>query len=218
MGSKDPYFTVAAVGAQLWTATVLVPWQWPKWFGYKFSCWHAWEGMFCKYEVTYCSMKLLKSVFLKNLVMKNIANKVHKLHLAYLTKQISAHSNLSYLWLWRTQRNWQDAGHYWVASCLVQEWKTVLGLFKRRSTLCFHKFFALFKKPFVLFGMKQWVQQLDVQKNAPFYSLLILLADNFKHFLWLCYKKFWFFSCIHLPCITYGSAASWAALLQAFSI
>lgn len=117
MGSKDPYFTVAAVGAQLWTATVLVPWQWPKWFGYKFSCWHAWEGMFCKYEVTYCSMKLLKSVFFKNLVMKNIANKVHKLHLAYLTKQISAHSNLSYLWLWRTQRNWQDAGHCPLLGC-----------------------------------------------------------------------------------------------------
>lgn len=37
MGSKESYFTLAAAGAQLWTATVRVPWQWPKLFGYKFS-------------------------------------------------------------------------------------------------------------------------------------------------------------------------------------
>lgn len=34
--------------------------------GINFHCWHAWEGMFCNYEVTYSSMKLFKSVFKKS--------------------------------------------------------------------------------------------------------------------------------------------------------
>lgn len=155
MGSKEPYFTLAAVGAQWWTATVPVPWQWPKWFGYKFLCWHAWEGMFCKYEVTYSSMKLFKSVFL-NLVMNNMGNKAHKvLHLAYLTKKTANFSPLKFVTLVAMEGSKQLAGCWtlsiWLPSLGCQLSSTRVGnspwpLQKKvRSILCFHNFFALFK-------------------------------------------------------------------------
>lgn len=92
--------------------------------------------------------------FLKNLVIKNIVNKVHKLHLAYLTKKTANFSPLKIVTLVTMEDSKQLAGCWalsvWMPSlgCQLSSKRVENSSWplqkKVRSTLCFSNFFTPF--------------------------------------------------------------------------